>query len=123
MGQFLYISGDRTFIFMELFYDSLNQVHDVLYPHNNPKTIEEQEKSEANKKDVIENQYPVLRKIIGNIVSNAIRKKAHNLEYYEGEMFNIEDAIKDINELTKKQWKCSKKMEPLDYLVFQAKKI
>lgn len=99
-----YITEDGTINTMALdrFYNSLNQVHDVLYPHNNPKTIEEQEKSEANKKDVIENQYPVLRKIIGNIVSNAIRKKAHDLEYYEGEMFNIEDAIKDINELTKK---------------------
>ena len=99
-----YITEDGTINTMALdrFYNSLNRVHNVLHPNNNPKTIEEQEKSEANKKDVIENEYPVLRKIIGNIVSNAIRKKAHDLEYYEGEMFNIDDAIKDINELTKK---------------------
>lgn len=99
-----YITEDGTINTMALdrFYDSLNRVHDVLHPHNNPKTVEEQEKSEANKKDVIENHYPVLRQVVGNIVSNAIRKKAHDLEYYEDGKFNIEDAIKDIYELTKK---------------------
>lgn len=101
-GFSTYITEDGTINTMALdrFYNSLNQVHDVLYPHNNPKTIEEQEKSEANKKDVIENQYPVLRKIIGNIVSNAIRKKAHDLEYYEDGTFNIGNAINDIDKLT-----------------------
>lgn len=99
-----YITEDGTIntIALDRFYNSLNRVHDVLHPNNNPKTIEEREKSEANKKDVIENNYPALRKIIGNIVSNAIRKKAHDLEYYEDGNFNIGNAINDINELTKK---------------------
>ena len=66
---------------LDRFYDSLNRVHDVLHPHNNPKTVEEQEKSETNKRDVIENHYPEIRKSVGYIVSNAIRKKAHDLEY------------------------------------------
>lgn len=99
-----YITEDGTINTKALdrFYNSLNRVHDVLHPNNNPKTIEEQEKSEANKKDVIENHYPMLRKITCNIVSNSIRKKAHDLEYYEDGTFNIGDAINDINELTKK---------------------
>ncbi len=99
-----YITEDGTINTVELnrFYNSLNKVHDVLYSNSNPKTVEEQEKSEANKKDVIENHYPELRHAIGNIVSNAIRKKAHDLEYYEDGKFNIDDAINDINELTEK---------------------
>ena len=99
-----YITEDGTINTMALdrFYDSLNWVHDVLHPHNNPKTVEEQEKSEANKRDVIENHYPEIRKSVGYIVSNAIRKKAHDLEYYKDGKFNIEDAISDINELTKR---------------------
>jgi len=99
-----YITEDGTINTMTLdrFYDLLNRVHVVLHPHNNPKTVEEQEKSEANKKDVIENCYPALRQVVVNIVSNAIRKKAHDLEYYEDGKFNIEDVISDINELIKR---------------------
>ena len=99
-----YITEDGTINTMALdrFYDSLNRAHDVLHPHNNPKTVEEQEKSEASKRDVIENHYPEIRKSVGYIVSNAIRKKAHDLEYYKDGKFNIEDAISDINELTKR---------------------
>lgn len=72
-----YITEDGTINTMALnrFYDSLERVHDVLHTHNNSKTVEEQEKGEASKRDVIENDYPEIRKSVGYIVSNAIRKK------------------------------------------------
>lgn len=77
----------------------------MYYTGNTPKTIEEQEKSIANRKDVFENHYPVLRQITGNIVSNAIRKKAHDLEYYEDGTFNIDNVINDIDKLTEEAMK------------------
>lgn len=99
-----YITEDGTIntVALDRFYDSLNRVHDVLYPNSNPKSNEEQKKSEASKRDVIENHYPEIRKSVGYIVSNAIRKKAHDLEYYKDGKLNIEDAISDINELTER---------------------
>lgn len=99
-----YITEDGTIntIVLDRFYNSLNRVHDVFHPRKNPENDEQKEKNEANKRDVIENHYPQLRQFVSNIVSNAIRKKAHDLEYYEDGKFNIDAVIDDIDKLAKK---------------------
>jgi len=99
-----YITENGTINIQELenFYDSLNRVHKVLHPTKNPETNEEKNKSQAEKESVIEDDYPKLRNVVENIVSNAIRKKAHDLEYYEDGKLAISKAIKDIKELTEK---------------------
>lgn len=84
------------------FYESANRWHSVLHPKTNPKTKEEREKRDDEKKEVEEKYYPNIMEAIVNIVSNAVGKKAHDLEYYEDGNFNIIGAAQDVITLTRK---------------------
>lgn len=77
------------------FYTSLNRVHSVLHSSNNAKTPEKIG-------GMLEKDYPKLRQITVNIISNAIRKNAHDLEYYRDGELDLMEAFKDVKKLTDK---------------------
>lgn len=101
-STYITADGRQDTMALDRFYESLNKVHYVLHPNKNPQTAEEREESEKNKRDVIENCYPKIRESVVHIASNAIRKKAHDLGYYEDGKFNVAEVVEDINLLIRK---------------------
>ena len=104
--------GSASIKALEVLYNTLNEVHSVKYDDS----IVKSENFKERKKYVIENDYPKIREFAGNIVANAIRKKAHDLEYYKDGKLDVDAIVNDIEQLTKKTIRLLEKNEAFGLL-------
>lgn len=104
--------GSASIKALEVLYNTLNEVHSIKYDDS----IVKSENFKERKKYVIENDYPKIREFAGNIVANAIRKKAHDLEYYKDGKLDVDAVVNDIEQLTKKTIRLLEKNEAFGLL-------